>query len=193
MAACVEVWESDPEALHYHGSGYIALGSALAGERPDRGLRASAADRLPIRAVTSARSGHRPHARAVPGLARARDHRLPARARRRLRVQPRVDVRAGRQGARGRRRRSSTGVEVTGFESRRLGRGDRGADERRRDRGRAGGGGRRAVDRVAVVDAGAARPARCPPARRQRRRRSADVDVLVPPGGRDRGRSGDAS
>jgi len=26
MAACVEVWESDPAALHYHGSGYIALG-----------------------------------------------------------------------------------------------------------------------------------------------------------------------
>ncbi|HYB27652.1 MAG TPA: FAD-dependent oxidoreductase [Solirubrobacteraceae bacterium] len=26
MAACVEMWESDPEALHYHGSGYIALG-----------------------------------------------------------------------------------------------------------------------------------------------------------------------
>src|SRR4051794_14096940 len=26
MAACVEVWESDPDALHYHGSGYIALG-----------------------------------------------------------------------------------------------------------------------------------------------------------------------
>ncbi|MFZ0970858.1 MAG: FAD-dependent oxidoreductase [Solirubrobacteraceae bacterium] len=26
MAACVEVWELDPEALHYHGSGYIALG-----------------------------------------------------------------------------------------------------------------------------------------------------------------------
>jgi glycine/D-amino acid oxidase-like deaminating enzyme len=26
MAACVEVWESDPEALHYHPSGYIALG-----------------------------------------------------------------------------------------------------------------------------------------------------------------------
>ncbi len=26
MAACVSVWESDPEALHYHGSGYIALG-----------------------------------------------------------------------------------------------------------------------------------------------------------------------
>ena len=26
MAACVEVWESEPEALHYHPSGYIALG-----------------------------------------------------------------------------------------------------------------------------------------------------------------------
>src|ERR1041384_256611 len=28
MAACVEIWESDPEALPYHGSGYIALGPA---------------------------------------------------------------------------------------------------------------------------------------------------------------------
>jgi methylglutamate dehydrogenase subunit A len=26
MAACVEVWEEEPEALHYHPSGYIALG-----------------------------------------------------------------------------------------------------------------------------------------------------------------------
>jgi methylglutamate dehydrogenase subunit A len=26
MAACVEVWESDPEAFNYHGTGYIALG-----------------------------------------------------------------------------------------------------------------------------------------------------------------------
>jgi methylglutamate dehydrogenase subunit A len=26
MAACVEVWDSDPEAFHYHPSGYIALG-----------------------------------------------------------------------------------------------------------------------------------------------------------------------
>jgi len=28
MAACVEVWESDPGALHYHPTGYIALGPA---------------------------------------------------------------------------------------------------------------------------------------------------------------------
>ncbi len=26
MAACVDIWESDPEAFHYHGTGYIALG-----------------------------------------------------------------------------------------------------------------------------------------------------------------------
>jgi len=26
MAACVEIWESDPEALHYQGAGYVALG-----------------------------------------------------------------------------------------------------------------------------------------------------------------------
>jgi glycine/D-amino acid oxidase-like deaminating enzyme len=26
MAACVEIWESDPETFHYFGSGYIALG-----------------------------------------------------------------------------------------------------------------------------------------------------------------------
>ena len=28
MAACVEIWESDPEALHYQGAGYVALGPA---------------------------------------------------------------------------------------------------------------------------------------------------------------------
>jgi glycine/D-amino acid oxidase-like deaminating enzyme len=28
MAACVEVWESDPKAFQYHGTGYIALGPA---------------------------------------------------------------------------------------------------------------------------------------------------------------------
>ena len=28
MAACVDIWESDPEAFHYHDTGYIALGPA---------------------------------------------------------------------------------------------------------------------------------------------------------------------
>jgi glycine/D-amino acid oxidase-like deaminating enzyme len=26
MAACAQIWESDPETFHYHGSGYVALG-----------------------------------------------------------------------------------------------------------------------------------------------------------------------
>src|ERR671916_1806767 len=26
MAACVEIWASDPETFHYYGSGYVALG-----------------------------------------------------------------------------------------------------------------------------------------------------------------------
>src|SRR3954467_4421854 len=29
MQACVEVWESDPEAYHYNPVGYIALGAAV--------------------------------------------------------------------------------------------------------------------------------------------------------------------
>ncbi len=33
MAACVEIWESDPEALSYHGTGYVALGPDS--QRPD--------------------------------------------------------------------------------------------------------------------------------------------------------------
>jgi methylglutamate dehydrogenase subunit A len=33
MAACVEIWESDPESLHYHGTGYVALGPSS--QEPD--------------------------------------------------------------------------------------------------------------------------------------------------------------
>jgi glycine/D-amino acid oxidase-like deaminating enzyme len=33
MAACVEIWESDAEALSYHGTGYVALGPES--QRPD--------------------------------------------------------------------------------------------------------------------------------------------------------------
>src|SRR3954466_11135400 len=33
MAACMDIWESDPEAFTYHGSGYVALGPAA--QEPD--------------------------------------------------------------------------------------------------------------------------------------------------------------
>ncbi len=50
MAACVEIWESDPAGLSYHGSGYIALGPPAQEEELSRGLRAPAADRVPVAA-----------------------------------------------------------------------------------------------------------------------------------------------
>ena len=107
MAACVEIWESDPEAFHYHGSGYIALGPAA--QEPDlvevheRHQRIGYDSEL----ITGEAAVAGAHARALPRLARRGADRLPARAPRRLRVQPRVDARPGRQGARGRARRSS--------------------------------------------------------------------------------------
>ena len=50
MQACVEVWESDPEAYAYQAVGYIALGPEVSriGSRGD--IRAAGADRLPVRA-----------------------------------------------------------------------------------------------------------------------------------------------
>ena len=100
MAACVEIWESDPKTFAYHGSGYVALGGRLAGGGPHDGARAPAADRLPVGADPRRGRGQRPHARAVRRLARARAQRLPARARGRLRLQPRVDPRPGLEGPR---------------------------------------------------------------------------------------------
>ena len=49
MQACVEVWESDPEAYHYNAVGYMALGAAGAGIRSRGHVRAPAAHRLPLR------------------------------------------------------------------------------------------------------------------------------------------------
>ena len=101
MAACVEVWESDPDAFHYHPAGYIALGppaqeSDLT-EVHERQQRIGYPSELHVgeQQVTA------PHALAVPRLARPGADRLPARARRRLCLQPRVDARPRRQGARG--------------------------------------------------------------------------------------------
>ena len=103
MAACVEIWESDPEALHYHGSGYVALGPRGAGGRAGRGVRAPAADRLPLRAPHRRERRSRAHARALPRLARGGPDRVPARAGGRLRLQPGVDAGPGGQGASRRR------------------------------------------------------------------------------------------
>ena len=67
MAACVEVWESDPEALHYHGNGYIALGPPSQEGDLIEVYEPPAADRLPVRAVCR-RGGRSPPtcARCIP-------------------------------------------------------------------------------------------------------------------------------
>ena len=71
MAACVEVWESDPEAFHYHGSGYIALGPPAQEGDLIEVHRAPAADRVPVRAASSeSRTSRRTCARCTPTGAR---------------------------------------------------------------------------------------------------------------------------
>ena len=104
MAACVEIWESDPETLHYHGSGYIALGDGDQVEDlttvHERQQRIGYESDLILGEAEVADA----HARALPRLARARPQRVPARAPRRLRVQQGVDPRPGLEGAPRRRR-----------------------------------------------------------------------------------------
>ena len=62
--------------------------------------RAPRAHRLPGAARARRAGGLRLHARPLPGLARARAERLPARVPGRVRLQPRVDARAGQKGDR---------------------------------------------------------------------------------------------
>ena len=101
MAACVEIWESDPETLAYHGSGYIALGDGAQVDDlttvHERQQRIGYPSQLILGEAEVAA-----HMRSLfddwraPGA-----QRLPARARGRLRLQPRLDARPRVQGARG--------------------------------------------------------------------------------------------
>ena len=153
MAACVEIWESDPEALHYHGSRLRRARAAGAGAGPGRGLRAPAADRLPLRAAHRARARSRAHMREpIRRLAGRGPERLPARAT--PAASPSTASRwAGWPTRRGRRGADRRGRRGDRLRARRLGRRDRGRDERRADRGRAGGGRGRPVDPAPVGDA----------------------------------------
>ena len=111
MAACVEVWESDPEALHYHGSGYIALGPPAQEsdliEVHERQQRIGYPSELYVGEEAVAT-----HMRSLYG-----DWRAPGltvclhEQRRRLRVQPGVDARPGRQGPGRRRAGSRPGID----------------------------------------------------------------------------------
>jgi len=157
---CVEIWEANAEKLHYTHRLHRARPSA---QEPDLVAVYERQERIGYPSeLSSARTPSSAHARRVPRLACPRPHRLPARARRRLRVQPRVDAGPGRHGPRG-RRHDHGGVEVPGFEL-------DGSDAvtpctpARRHRRRAGRRRRRPVGRLAVGHAEPARPPRRPPA-----------------------------
>ena len=161
--------------------------SAGAGERPGRGLRAPAADRLPVRAVRGRRGGRRAHARAVPRLARARPDRLPARARRRVRLQPGVDARPRREGASRPAPRSPPASRSPGSSSDNSGavtavhtsQGNDRTPTRSSSRS-----GRGSTELWAMLGLPDTIDVRQPDG--DASDRPADVDLLVPPGGRDR-------
>ena len=90
MQACVEVWESDPEAYALQPGRLHRPRPQGAGAAISRRPRAPRADRLPQRPDRRRGGRRRPHEGDVPGLARTGRDRLPPRAPGRLRVQPRV-------------------------------------------------------------------------------------------------------
>ena len=109
-----------------------------------RSSSASSGSATPRSCTSGERRGARPHAGPVRRLARRGPERLPARATRRLRLQPRVDAGPGATRRARRAPRSSRGSRSTGFELDGSGAVTAGRDDRRADRGRAGRGRRRA-------------------------------------------------
>ena len=191
MAACVEIWESDPETLHYHPSGYVALGPPS--QEPDLVEVFERQQAIGYRselhtgeaAVRDQMRGLYPDWRAeglsvclhehAGGFAFNRESMLG------LAEKARARGGADRRGGRGDRLRRG-----------RLGRRDRRRDERGPDRGRAGRGGGRAVDPAPVGDARVARADRRSLCGRLGGTRGADVDLLVPAGGGGRAGAVDA-
>ncbi len=90
MQACVEVWESDPEAYHYNPVGYIALGAAV--QEADLVATYERQERIGYRSelIVGEAEVDAHMKRAVPRLAGQGRDGLPARAPGRLRVQHRV-------------------------------------------------------------------------------------------------------
>ncbi len=144
MAACVEIWESDPQTFAYHGSGYIALGD---GDQEadltavhERQQRIGYDSELILGEADVAA-----HMRSLfPDWRAPGSERVPARTLGRLCLQQGLDARPGRQGPGG-RRADRGGRRGDWLRARRLGGGHPRAHERRADRRGAGGGGRRSV------------------------------------------------
>ena len=188
MAACMDIWESDPEAFTYHGSGYVALGPAGAGARPRRGAERHERIGYPSELICG-EAAVAEHMRTMFPDWRAKGLTVCLHERRGGFAFNRESMLALAAKARAAGAEIAEGVEVTGFE-----RDGDGAVTRVRTRA-----GDIAAEQV-VVAVGPWIPAcgRCwgcrpastcgsPTGASPRR---PDVDVLVPAGGRDRRRPG---
>ena len=193
MQACVEVWESDPEAYAYNPVGYIALGPSV--QESDLAATYERQERIGYRSTFLSGEAEVdrhmkelfPDWRAQGVTACLHEYQGGFAFNRES-----VDGLAGKCRAEG--VEIATGVEVTGLEL--------ASDDSVRAVETSEG--RIEVGEQLVIAPGPwakqfwahARPAdddRHSDARRRRRPRPADVDVLEPPGGRDHGRSASCS
>ena len=115
MAACVEVWESQREALHYHSNGYIALGPATQesdlAEVHERQQRIGYPSELYVGEADVARHmGSLYDDWRAPGLSVCLHERSGGYGLNRESMRGLADL------ARGAGARIETGIEVTGFE-----------------------------------------------------------------------------
>ena len=190
MAANVEVWESDPAAYHYNSVGYMALGPK--GQESDLTEVAGRQERIGyehtlVTGEAECASYMRdlfPDWRAQGITVVLHEHRGGFAFN--VDSMHGIADKAKRRGRADRRRRRRDGLR-----QRRLRRGHEGADRPGRDRGRAGDRRRRPVGAADLVDARPARGDRHPHAVGRRPPQPGHVDVLVPAGGRDRGRPED--
>ena len=189
MAACVEAWEADPEAYHYHPVGYMQISP----ESMHADVAEIAEQQRAIGYESDVRRGrgrlHDVHAQAVRRLAGARHHLGPAREEGRLRPQQGLHAGARGQGERRRcahpHRGRGQGLRLR----RQLQGGDLGGDRSGLHRRRSG---HRRGRALGAAHLGHARPAG--PDRRQGPGRHAasrcrHVALLVPAGGDDRRRA----
>ena len=161
MAACVEIWESDPETLHYHGSGYVALGPPS--QEPDLAEVFERQQRIgyPSELFTG-EATVRAHMRELYPDWRAEGLTVCLHERRGGFAFNRESMLGLAAKAAAARARGSPRGSRSPASPRRLGRRDRGRDERRHDRGRAGRGRGGPVDPASVAAARAARLDRGP-------------------------------
>ena len=191
MQACVEVWESDPDAYAYNAVGYMALGPAA--QESDLAATFERQERIGYRStlvigeadVDAYMKRVFPDWRAQGVTTLLHEHQGGFAFNR-----DSVLGLAGKCAEEG--VEILTGVEVRAIELERRRHRGRRRDEPRPDPGRRAARDRaRPVGEALLVDAGATRGDRRPHAVGRGRPRPAHVDVLEPPGGRDHRRPAD--